>query len=185
MKFLNAKILVGTILIAIIPHAMRAGEVPVEVDAVRTFGKWENAAGDYGEYRVVISAQGWEDIRYKVCMERIIVRSDPRERKIADSTIITEGPNGFRLADYRLENQTLVLEYISTVGTGTMRIIATAGQDGRISTKTNTSSQTNSSQPANDKDSPSGKGESPNDSHSAPRQPPEGPPPAKPGSAPQ
>jgi hypothetical protein len=46
-----------------------------------------------------------------------------------------------------------------------------------------TSSQTNSPQPANGKPSPPGKGESPDNSRSAPRQPPEGPPPAKPGSA--
>jgi hypothetical protein len=46
-------------------------------------------------------------------------------------------------------------------------------------------SQIHNPQPASGKPSPSGKGESPNTSRSAPRQPPEGPPPAKPGSAPR
>ena len=110
------------------------GAVPVEVDSVKTFGSWQDSSGKHGEFRVIMTNLGWENIRYKIHIEKILFKEELKSKEIIESNIITEGPEGFHLINQNFKDNKFTFSYQSFDTLKSFDIVCEFSADGKIST---------------------------------------------------
>ena len=62
--------------------ADRALQLDPSIAEVVTGGAWGDAAGAHGRYRVVVVAEGWEEVRYRVFLQWLELDSDRRDVRV-------------------------------------------------------------------------------------------------------
>ncbi len=110
------------------------GEVPVEVESVKTFGNWRDSSGKHGEFRLIMTNLGWENIRYKIQAEKILFRDDLQSKEIIESVVLADGQEGFNLIKQDFNNNTFTFTYQSLDASKYFKIISKFTEKGVITT---------------------------------------------------